>query len=63
MEFLRGYWAALLRVPAAPALQYPDLEASGGDAQSVVIVTHAADVRVQVRPLVRASDVHDVTRV
>jgi hypothetical protein len=57
MEFLRGCWAALVRAPA-PAPQYPDLETYGGDAQGVVIVTDAADVCVQTRPLLRVRDLH-----
>ena len=57
MEYLRSVWAALVppSEPPAPA----DLEAHwcGGE-QSVVIVTDAADVRVQVRPLLR-TDIHN----
>ena len=56
MEYLRSVWAALMPVKQEPA----DLEAHwcGGE-PSVVIVTDAADVRVQVRPLLRASDIGD----
>ena len=58
MEYLRSVWAAL--VPAkASGHQHADLEAHwcGGE-QSVVVVTDAADVCVQVRPLVVRTDVH-----
>ena len=57
MEYLRSVWAALVprSEPPAPA----DLEAHWcGVEQSIVIVTDAADVRVQVRPLMRASDLY-----
>ncbi len=62
MEYVRSCWAALLGGAAAPrpAPQYPDLEAYGGDAQAVVIVTDAADVRVQTRPLLRVRELHDL---
>ena len=57
MEYLRSVWAAL--VPVQARAEHADLEAHwcGGE-QSVVIVTDAADVRVQVRPLLRATDVY-----
>lgn len=60
MEYLRSCWAALVPVREEKrAPQYADLEAHwcGGE-QSVVLVTDAADVRVQVRPLLRATDVY-----
>jgi hypothetical protein len=59
MEYLRSCWAALVprNEPPAPA----DLEAHWcGVEQSIVIVTDAADVRVQVRPLLRTHDLYDV---
>jgi hypothetical protein len=60
MEYLKRCFAGLVRPPVAH--EDADLEACGGaGAQSIVIVTDAADVRVQVRPLLRASDVHEVT--
>jgi hypothetical protein len=47
---------------APGAHEHADLEACGGAGeQSIVIVTDAADVRMQVRPLLRGSDVHEVT--
>jgi hypothetical protein len=51
MAYLRSCWAALVP-PAkeAPAPQYGDLEAYGG--------ADAADVCVQVSPLLRATDIH-----
>jgi hypothetical protein len=60
MEYLRSVWAALVPVQAASAHEHADLEAHwcGGE-QGVVLVTNAADVRVQVRPLLRASDIGD----
>ena len=45
------------------APEYADLEAYGGGLESVVLVTGAADVRVQVRPPLRATDVYEVSRV
>jgi hypothetical protein len=61
MEYLRSCFVALLPARAERARQYPDLEAygEGAGAESVVLVTDAADVRVQVRPLLRASDIGD----
>jgi hypothetical protein len=51
MEYLRSCWAALVPpAKAAPAPQYGDLEAYGG--------ADAADVCVQVSPLLRATDIH-----
>ena len=61
MEYLRSCWAALVPVKETRAPEYADLEAYGGGVESIVIVTDAADVRVQVRPLLRATDVHDVS--
>ena len=57
MEYLRSVWAAL--VPVKASAEHADLEAHwcGGE-PSVVIVTDAADVRVQVRPLALPTDVH-----
>ena len=57
MEYLRSVWAAL--VPVQARAEPADLEAHwcGGE-QSVVLVTDAADVRVQVRPLVVRTDAH-----
>ena len=52
MEYLRSCWAALVPVKEAPAPQYGDLEAFG--------CTDAADVRVQVGPLLRPTDIYDV---
>ena len=52
MEYLRSCWAALVPVKEAPAPQYADLEAYGS--------ADAADVRVQVSPLLRATDIHEV---
>ena len=49
MEYLRSCWAALVPAKEAPAPQYADLEAYGG--------ADAADVRVQVSPLLRATDI------
>ena len=61
MEYLRSVWAALVPVKAARRLEPADLEAHwcGGE-PGVVIVTDAADVRVQVGPLLRATDIYDV---
>ena len=58
MEYLRSVWAALVPVKHARA-EPADLEAHwcGGE-PSVVIVTDAADVRVQMRPLALPTDVH-----
>jgi hypothetical protein len=58
MEYLRSVWAALVPVKHARA-EHADLEAHwcGGE-PGVVIVTDAADVRVQVRPLALPTDVH-----
>jgi len=62
MEYLRSVWAALVPVTEVRSDEHADLEACGGAcAQSIVIVTDAADVRVQVRPLLRASDVEQLT--
>jgi hypothetical protein len=60
MPRLHGVPAGLLGGAAARAAapQFPDLEAYGGDAQGVVIVTDAADVCVQTRPLLRVRDLH-----
>ncbi len=57
MEYLRSVWAALVPVKAVSGHEHADLEAHwcGGE-QSVVVVTDAADVRVQVCPLL--VDVH-----
>ena len=59
MEYLRSVWAALVPAKAASRHEPADLEAHwcGGE-QSVVVVTDAADVRVQVRPLLVRTDVH-----
>ena len=59
MEYLRSVWAALVPAKAARGHEPADLEAHwcGGE-QSVVVVTDAADVRVQVRPLLVPTDVH-----
>ena len=59
MEYLRSVWAALVPVKQARA-EHADLEAHwcGGE-QSVVIVTDAVDVRVQVRPLLVRTDMHN----
>ena len=59
MEYLRSLCAAVMPSRGVPAPGSPDLEACGGGLESVVIVTDAADVRVQVRPLPRASDIYD----
>ena len=59
MEYLRSEWAAL--VPVQARAEFADLEAFGcGDGESIVIVTEAADVRVQVSPLLRTHDLYDV---
>ena len=63
MEYLRSCWAALVPVKEKRAPEYPDLESYGGGAESIVIVTEAADVRVQVRPLLRRTDVYDASGV
>jgi len=59
MEYLRSVWAALVPVKQDSRLEPADLEAHwcGGE-PGVVIVTDAADVRVQVRPLALPTDVH-----
>jgi hypothetical protein len=59
MEYLRSVWAALVPAKAARGHEHADLEAHwcGGE-PSVVVVTDAADVRVQVRPLALPTDVH-----
>jgi hypothetical protein len=58
MEYLRSVWAALVPVKEARA-EDADLEAHWcGGGQSVVLVTDAADVRVQVRPLLLRTDAH-----
>jgi hypothetical protein len=59
MEYLRSVWAALVPVKEASRHEPADLEAHwcGGE-PGVVIVTDAADVRVQVSPLALATDVH-----
>ncbi len=61
MEYLRSCFVALLPAKAERARQYPDLEAygEGVGAQSVVLVTDAGDVRVQVSPLLRPTDIYD----
>ena len=63
MEYLRSCWEALVPPREVRAHAYPDLESYGGGAQSIVVVTDAADERVQVRPLLRATDVYEVSRV
>ena len=61
MEYLRRCFDALVPAKAARALEYADVEAFGcGGEQSIVIVTEAADVRVQVSPLLRTHDLYDV---
>ena len=57
MEYLRKCFVGLLWTRPG-AQEQADLEACGGaGAEGVVIVTDAADVRVQVRPLLRETDV------
>ena len=63
MEYLRSCWEALVPPRELRAHAYPYLESYGGGAQSIVVVTDAADERVQVRPLLRATDVYEVSRV
>ena len=55
MEYLRRFLETLVPPRAEPA--DADVETHGGG-ESIVIVTDAADVRVQVRPLMRASDIY-----
>jgi hypothetical protein len=59
MEYLRSVWEALVPAKAASRHEPADLESHwcGGE-QSVVVVMDAADVRVQVRPLLVRTDAH-----
>ena len=56
MEYLRSCFAALVPVKEAPAPQYADLEDDCGE-HGPVLVTDAADVRVQVAPLLVRTDI------
>ena len=59
MDFLRRCFVALVPAKEKRAHEHADVEAYGCGGESIVIVTDAADVRVQVRPLLRTSDIHD----
>jgi hypothetical protein len=61
MEYLRSVWAAVMPAKGKRELEYADVEAHGcGGAESVVLVTEALDVRVQVRPLLHTHDLYDI---
>ena len=57
MEYLRRFLETLVPPREEPAPADVEAHWCGGE-QSIVIVTDAADVRVQVRPLMRASDLY-----
>ena len=59
MEYVRRAFELLM--PVKEAREEADVEAYGcGGAESVVLVTEAVDVRVQVSPLLRTHDIYDV---
>ncbi len=61
VEYLRSVWSALVPAKEASRHEPADLEAHwcGGE-PSVVLVTDAAHVRVQVRPLLVRTDAHTI---